>query len=176
MDLKQELAHRSSKVHMIRLAHTVCKEPKLYAELIDLILNAKPPIPQYGAWLLQHCSNIQPELILPHVEPLLNLLTEDIHDGVRRSILRAFTEITLPPSAIGQAADLCFAYLADPKEPVAVRVFAMSVLWGVCKQEPDLIDELVLLIDTVTPTSTAALAARGRMVKKEIVKWGKMNL
>lgn len=173
MELRAELSQRATRAQMIKLAKKICGDKALYHDLIQLIIHAEKPIPQYGAWLLQHCGDENPELIIPYVAELLELIEGEVHDGVRRGVLRSFADIQLPTDTLGKAADLCFHYLEDPKEAVAVRVFAMTVLWNVCKTEPDLMNELKLLIESVTPTGSAALAARGRMVLKEMKKWKK---
>jgi hypothetical protein len=171
MNLKESLQNRLSRAEMVALAKKVCAQEDSFKTLIHLILKGKPPVPQYGAWLLQHCSDQAPQLIKPYVSRLLSLIEGDVHDGVRRGVLRSLEPIDLADKDIGKAADLCFRYLADPKEPVAVRVFAMSILGNICKKEADLIEELTLLIHAVIPTGSAALAARGRMVLKKLARY-----
>lgn len=171
MNLKSILLQRSSKSKIEKVAQQVCLNSVLYQELIELIIKGQPPIPQYGAWLLQHCSNHSPALIRPYVSRLLKLIEGDVHDGVRRGVLRSLALIDLPEPDIGKAADLCFGYLEDPKEAVAVRVFSMSILGNICKKEVELIGELTLLIESVMPTGSAALSARGRMTLKKLSKY-----
>ena len=71
---------------------------------------------------------------------------------------------------MGKVADVCFDYLASPKEAIAIRVFAMEVLFNICKKEPELADELKLLIEDHYPHSSAGFQSKARKVLKSISK------
>lgn len=56
--------------------------------------------------------------------------------------------VTVPKALQGLTTDLCLAFLADAKEPVAIRVFAMTVLANMAAKVPELKNELIPLMKT----------------------------
>jgi hypothetical protein len=58
----------------------------------------------------------------------------------------------------------------DPKEPIAVRVFSMSVLANITRHEPDLKKELRIIIEDQLPFASAGFRARAKKVLKELEK------
>jgi hypothetical protein len=65
--------------------------------------------------------------------------------------------------------DTCFALL-DPKEPIAVRAFSMTVLGNLAAQHPDLKKELRLVIESQLPYGSAGFVARAKKVLKQLEK------
>ena len=61
-----------------------------------------------------------------------------------QNVLRAGDCFYAPKSAQGLVADLCFTFLQDTKEHVAVRVFAMTFLFIHSKTLPELKTNLSL--------------------------------
>ena len=71
-------------------------------------------------------------------------------------------------STTGEAADICFGYLVDHKETIAVRVFAMTVLGNICRREPDLGIELRLVIEEELPYASAGFKSRAKKILAEL--------
>ncbi len=66
------------------------------------------------------------------------------------------------------AATVCFDILASCTEPVANKVFSMTVLTNIAKHEPDIKHELKLLIEEQMTYSTAAFKSRAKTVMNNI--------
>ena len=92
---------------------------------------------------------------------------KDAHVAVKRNIMRLLQDIEIPKPLYGTLTDKCFALL-DPKETIAVRVFSMTVLANIAKQEPDLKKELRIVIEDQLPYGSAGFLSRARKVLKEI--------
>ncbi len=71
--------------------------------------------------------------------------------------------ITIPEALQGTLANLCFEFLAG-SETVAVKVYAMSILANLTQVEPDLKNELKLLIEEQLPYATPAFLSRSHKV------------
>jgi hypothetical protein len=56
--------------------------------------------------------------------------------------------------------------LLDADEPIAVKAFSLTILENVCKKEPDLARELVLIINSQFTYSTAAYKSRAKKILK----------
>ena len=107
----------------------------------------------------------------PHLAKLVkNLQNSDLHVAVKRNTVRFLSNYELPEQLMGIAADCCFKFLANPKETVAVKVHAMTVLYNFCKKEPELSNELKILIEENMLHETAAFQSRGRKILKGLKK------
>lgn len=108
-------------------------------------------------------------MVIPHLKVILNYLKKPgIHDAVKRNTMRLLQFIDIPKRYQGQVAGICFGYLQDAKEPVAIKAFSMTVLASIARQNPDLRQELAIVIEDQLPYGSPAFVSRGRKVLKEI--------
>ena len=63
--------------------------------------------------------------------------------------------------------NICFDYVADVKEAVAVKAFALTVLGNLAKDHSDIIPEIKLLIEEQLPRQTAAFKSRAKRLLKQ---------
>lgn len=171
MDIRESLLEEHSKQQALKIAGWIGKDEDRFAELVALMLNKEYRISQRAAWVLTHCLDQYPELLLPHLDELIqNLRDNTQHQAIRRNTVRALQFVDIPEELLGEAADICFQFLADVNEPVAVRVHAMSVLWNICQKEPELSEELKLIIEDQWEYGSAGFHSRGRKILKAIAK------
>src|SRR5690606_24726523 len=96
-----------------------------------------------AAWSVSYCAEKFPELITPYVRQMVDYLkTEKIHDSIKRNILRTLQNIDIPVAREEDLLELCFGYLMDKKEGVAIRVFSMQILANLAKKYPEIKNEL----------------------------------
>ncbi|MBI5916202.1 MAG: hypothetical protein HY842_12570 [Bacteroidetes bacterium] len=166
--LRDEILREHSKAQTMRIVHHIGDNPTLFDELVKLVLEGEKLVAQRAAWVLRYCTEAHPQLARPHVENLVKNLRNPIHDAVKRNTVSLLETFPVPDELAGEAADILFRFVADPKEPVAVRCFSMTALLNICKNEPDLLEELRLTIEDMMPHSTAGLRSRGSRVLKQI--------
>lgn len=106
------------------------------------------------------------------VPMMVNTLDETLPDWQKRNILRILQYQKIPAAQWGQAADQCLKYLASSEQPVAIKVFSMTVLYNLTKDLPDLARELRLHIEEQFPLGSAGFKARGRKVLQKLEKDG----
>lgn len=168
MDIKKELLKEHSKRQTAKVVNYIGKDPKRFNLLIKIFLTGPYRVTQRAAWPLSYCVEAHPEIIKPHLKSVLKMLDKkDAHDAVKRNILRFLQTIEIPKRLYGIVADRCFT-LMDTKEPIAVRVFAMTVLANIAKQEPDLKKELRIVIEDQLPYASAGFLARARRVLHQL--------
>jgi hypothetical protein len=97
-----------------------------------------------------------------------NLKRPGLHDAVKRNTVRLLQFISLPKSLQGVTAQVCFDLLQNRKEAIAVRVFAMTVLSNIAKDQPALKSELKIIIEDNLPYGSAGFVSRGRKILKEL--------
>jgi hypothetical protein len=74
----------------------------------------------------------------------------------------------VPKRLQGRVIDLCFKYLSDKKEAIAVRAFSMTVLANLTKDSDELRKELKIVIEDHLPYGSPGFTARARKVLKQI--------
>jgi len=102
-----------------------------------------------------------------------NLQRPDLHDAVKRNTVAMLCEFAIPEHLYGEVVSICFDYLADFDTKVGIKCFSMSVIWKICQYEPDLSNELKLLIEEQMEYQTNGFKSRGRKILKAMAKQGK---
>lgn len=172
MNLRAKLSQRPQAEQIHEIVTYIGGSPARFTELIDLVLEGDKVISQYAAWLISHCMQQNPHLILPHLEALIhNLDKPNLNDSVIRSTVKALAVIgDIPEELQGLALQRCFDYLLNPKIVVSIQVHAMQTVFNISKNEPDLLEELKMVIAERMPHGTAGYKARGRRIIKDIDK------
>jgi hypothetical protein len=166
MDIVKALLTEHSKRQTTRIVNYIGANQDRFEILVTAFLSGPYRLTQRAAWPLSCCVQAHPYLIKPHLKKVLAMLERnDTHDAVRRNILRFLQDIEIPRKFYGTITEQCFSFL-DPKEPIAVRVFAMTVLCNIARQEPDLKKELRIIIEDQLPYASAGFISRAKKVLK----------
>jgi hypothetical protein len=169
MNLRKEILREHSKLQAARIQRHVGNDATRFGELVSIFLSGPYRVTQRAAWPLSMCVEKHPELAGPHLKVLLqNLNKENLHDAVKRNTMRLLQYVQVPKRLQGLAADMAFRFLQDPKEPVAVRVFSMTVLANIAREVPELKKELLLILEDQLPYGSAGFLARAKKVIKEL--------
>jgi len=169
MNLVEEILREHTKKQKDKIVRYVGHNPKRFSELVDIFLQGPTLVTQRAAWPLSYCIEQYPDLLKPHFRKILTRLgKKNIHDSVKRNILRMLQFVRVPKAWQGITADLCLTFLADSKEPVAIRVFAMTVLANITIEVPELKNELIPLIEDQLPYASAGFISRGSKVLKQL--------
>ena len=92
------------------------------------------------------------------------------HDAIRRNALRILEDINIPEKYCGELFEITNNYLHDIKEPIAVRAFAISVMFNIAKKYPDLKNEVRHNAESLLHCGIPALESRSRKALKQLVK------
>ncbi len=169
MNLVKEILYEHSKTQKNKIVRYVVNDAKCFAKLVDIFLAGPPRISQHAAWPISYCIEQKPELIKPHLKKLLiRLEKKGQHDSVKRNLVRLLQFIDIPKSLQGKTVNICFDFLNNPKEPIAVRAFSMTVLANLVKENPDLKNEIITVIEDQLPFGSAGFRSRARKVLKEL--------
>ncbi len=169
MNILKELQKDFNKATCNRIVTYIGDDPKRFSILVDAFLNSEYRINQRAAWPLSYSVKKHPELIKPHLKKVItNLKKPKIHDAVKRNTVRFLQFIEIPKSLHGITLDHCFKLLQNKKEPVAIKVFSMSVLANLTKEYPELKGELSAIIEDQMPYGSAGFKARGKKVLKQL--------
>ncbi|MFA6541237.1 MAG: hypothetical protein WCT99_06500 [Bacteroidota bacterium] len=171
MNLENEIRKEHSKRQVVAVAGWIGTDPRRFASLVELFRNGDRLLSRRASWIIGTCGERHPELIEPWISPLLQKAKEEnVHPAVQRNVLRAFQFIDIPKRHRGAVVNLCFDLLSSVDAPVAVKVFSMSVLANIIKKEPDLKNELTLVITQLLPYGTAGMRAREKKILKQLAQ------
>lgn len=169
MDLTKELLKGHSKAQTEKIAKFIGGNPSRFTNLVHVFLAGPYRVTQRAAWPLSICVERNPALVKPHLSALLKHLNKrGIHDAVKRNTVRLLQHIDIPKRSHGKIADLCFRYLTDTNENIAVRVFSMTVLDRIASENPELQRELRMIIEDHLPFASPAYLSRARKILKRL--------
>ncbi|MDB5263760.1 MAG: hypothetical protein JWQ14_3043, partial [Adhaeribacter sp.] len=167
MNIREELLQAYSKAQVLSMAAFIGQDAGRFADLMKLLLGTEYRVTQRAAWVLSHCADQHPALLTPFLPALIANLGQTNLPAVKRNTLRVLQYVTIPEPLQGELANCCFALLAAA-EPVAIKVFAMTVLANLTQQEPDLKNELHLVLEVQLPHASPAFIARARRLMPEL--------
>lgn len=171
MNLALTIAKEHSKAQRDKVVSYIGNNPKRFAELVDVFLCGPYRITQRASWSLSTCVQNHPALVKPHLKKIISYLHQpDQHDAVKRNVLRLLQYVEIPDRYQGEVADVCFQFLSDVKEPVAIRAFSITLLTGLACQLPELKNELIPLIEQRMPYEKPAFVSRGNKALKQLRK------
>jgi hypothetical protein len=128
------------------LAKYVIKH-KLLEELVTCALSENHLLSSRAMWVLAHCSDIDYDSLKKYHSRLIkNLERPGLHNGVIRNTLRLYQEHPVPEKHHSFLLDICYRYLKDPSEAIAVRAFSITVVFHISKPYPELLDELAIVL------------------------------
>jgi hypothetical protein len=165
MDIRQALMAEHSKRQTMAIVEFIGDDPRRFAELMKLLFAGEYRLTQRAAWSMNYCAERRPELIRPYLPKLLDCLKrDDIHDAVKRNIVRLLQYIEIPQRLVGKVYSHCVDLIDNAYEPVAVRAFALTVAARIAKSEPELMNELRLIVRKHLPHTTVAFQKRAREI------------
>jgi hypothetical protein len=153
------------------LAVNVLEEhPERFGDLLELCWLDEYPISMRAARAVQLYCEKYPEDIFPYLnEVVVKTLIANI-TGVRRNFLKIFADhidihrISDP----GPLLNTCFDWLLDGSNPPALKIYAMTIIFKLGKDEPDLLKELAASIEIIMPEGEISLKTCGRKMLQRI--------
>ncbi len=177
MNIEAELKNQSTRRDAEKIARYVSVSRQRMAELMDIFFNGSFRMNQKASWPMNIVADRHPEMVKPYLKQMVDNLDNDVHDAVRRNTIRMLQFIDIPGELLGKVADKCFRFLGSNDQPIAVKVFSMTVLYNICLREPGLANELKLLIEDQIDTGSAGFKSRGKKIltKLEILEEKEQN-
>ncbi|MBL7780408.1 MAG: hypothetical protein JNM22_04255 [Saprospiraceae bacterium] len=160
-----------SKAQTMRIVHWIGADAERLAALIDIFLGDEYRLTQRSAWVVRYVGESHPDMMKPYYPMLLEALNrQPVHDAVKRNTLNVFEDVEIPTEYYDALADHCFNYLADPKEPIAVRCASMTILEKITRQIPELREELRLLLEEQSEFESAGIRSRAKKTLLRVMR------
>lgn len=165
MNIRDALVTEHSKRQTTAIVNYIDGDPTRFRELMGLFLGPVYRVSQRAAWAVSYCIEHDPHLVKPYFKRLIEQLeNEDSHVAVRRNVARLLQFVEIPKRFEGRIFDACYNLTDDPKQPVALRVFAMTVAANIAKNEPELLAELRTMVNKYSSHMSAGFRGRARLV------------
>ncbi len=169
MDFRKKLELGHSRLFTDDIVNEIIAHPEKMDELIQIFIEGPVQITQRSAWSISVVAEKHPELLFNYFDLFIDLLNQpNKHDAVNRNIVRAFQFMDIPTKYEGKVLNVCFNLLNSSNEPIAVKVFCMTVIYNLSKKYPDIIPELKASIETLMPTASSGIKNRGTKILKAI--------
>lgn len=162
MIIEEELIKIQSKTQSLRVAEFIGADRQRFNELMHHFFSDNTFLSHKASMVVGLCVLINSYLLDPYIEKMIQCLNHQVNDALTRNILRTFQFVALPEKYWGEVWEIGYQYLTSPKKPIAIRVFAMTVLVNICKHLPELKQELQIAIEDQLPFGSAGFVSRGK--------------
>jgi hypothetical protein len=168
MNLREEILKEHSKAQCTKIVEWVGNSQQRFNELFRLFLNDEYRVVQRAAWPVSYCVIAYPQLVQQNFHRLIkNLHQPNLHDAVKRNTVRLLQKIDIPKKYQGEVMDICFRYVENPTEAVAIKAFSLTVLGNLAKKYPEIIPEIKLLIEDQLSNQKPAFKSRAKVLWKQ---------
>lgn len=164
MDLLALLQQKYSKDTCTTIVTWVGDAQQRFDVLFQYFLTGNNRVTQMAGWPLTYCIQLYPNFITKHYPQLLQFVQQpNTHHAVKRNTVRLLQFVDIPKKYQGIVMDICFNYVATPKEPVAIKAFALTVLSNLAVTYPEIVPEVVVLIQHQMPHQSPAFIYRAKL-------------
>jgi hypothetical protein len=121
-----------------------------FQEVFDLIFDENKNIAWRAAWVVDHLSRKHVELFSNKMKlKLVNFSQTVTKSGHLRLCLSILLNVGLPDALSGDFINFCFENILNEKTAVAVKALSVKVLSEICKTEPDLRNEVKIVLQNI---------------------------
>lgn len=170
MNIADVLIKEHSLKNTKLISNYICNNTSELKQLLQIFESNNQRLIQRAAWPLLHIANTKICLFLPYIPYLITLLKKPFHSAVKRNVLRVLASLPIKEQYLGKLVNLSFGFLFDPKEPVAIKVYAMQILYNATLKHPDLKQEVILAIQHNLTNGSAGILSRGHKLIKLLKK------
>ncbi|GAB4107634.1 hypothetical protein GCM10028791_00800 [Echinicola sediminis] len=171
MDFLTLIEASHSKSNTAIIVDDIGEDEKKFADLFRIFMKGPYRITQRAAWPLSLIVERHPALLMPYYKEIIYMLKKPgEHDAVRRNLLRVLQDQQIPSAYEGEILELGFEFLQDKQQPIAIRVFAMQVVYNLSDSYPEIKPELKVIIEDMLPYASAGIKSRARKLLAKLNK------
>ncbi len=169
MNLLESLKKSPSSAQYKQMIAFIGEDKQRFSDLTAIYLGGPERITQRAATLLVFFTKKHPQLVIGQLAIILrHFQKEHVTVAIKRNTFRFLQDLPIPKRWQGRVADLCFNYLTSHAEPIAVKVFAMTVLANLAMENKELKNELIPIIEDQMPFGSAGFRNRGARILKRL--------
>lgn len=167
-----DLLFDSSKQVAERATELVGDNQERFKKILNFALEDKEQFAMRAMRVVNLVTDRDPKLIQPYINDLITGLPKYNTIGLRRGIAKVLSEndYEFDEEEAGILVDTCFNWLNDPAEAIALKIYAMQILYNISIVYPEIKPELISSIENEIPKNSPAIRGRGRRILKKLYK------
>ena len=153
------------------VAASAIDNPQVFLRLIEYSFSEDKKLAFRSSWTLTKVCDRYPEMIYPHLNEMVESLPKITNESVQRSFMRIVSLSNFNKIGVkyhGILADFCFKSLRSGFCAIAIKAYAMEILFKLTTIYPELRNELLATINMLQDEGSAGVAARGRQIMKKL--------
>ncbi len=104
----------------------------------------------------------------PYYQEWIEQIDQSNDDAFLRNSFRFFQDVSIPNEVQGKLYSLAFDVFKNPKQAIAIRVFAMTTCMNIAKNYPDLLQETKIAIESLSTQESPAMRSRARSLLSQL--------
>jgi hypothetical protein len=169
VDLEKELLKKQTLVQCNRIIKYIGDKELQFAELMKLFFGGEYRLTQHAAWPMSYCIQKYPILAKPYLKKFIDQLSDsNAHTTAKRNIVRLLQFVEIPKRFHGKLMNICFQFISNPEEAIAVKAFSLSILSNLVKIYPEILPEIKTVIEARWEFETPAFRSRARKILKQV--------
>jgi 8-oxo-dGTP diphosphatase len=153
------------------VAVSAIENPAVFNKLLEYSFSPDKRLAFRASWILTKVCDKYPELIYPFLSQVIESLNKLDNESTLRSFLRIISLSDFEKIKAwqhGLLTELCFNLLNSGFSAIAVKAYAMEILYKLTLIYPDLANELATSIHLLMEDSSAGIASRGRQILRKL--------
>lgn len=167
MNIEEQLHNKEA---MLLYVKSIAQDTKSIKKLIKYTYDKTSKDTSRGAWALAHIDQINSGILSDYHVIMIQCIEKSTNEGLIRNTLKIFEHKRLKGIVEDTLVDICFRYLSEYHWSVAIKVYAMTILYHASLTYPELEKELQDLIENQMPYSSKAFQSRGNKILNKIKK------
>jgi len=169
MNLEKEILKKQSRLQCKKIIKWTGSSTLRFRQLIELFFKGDYRLTQHAAWPMSYCIQNHPALAKPYFKKFLDRLTDShAHPAVRRNIVRLLQFVEIPERYHGKLMDLCFQFISNPEEAIAVKAFSLAILSNLSDLYPEILPEIKVIIEARWETESPAFKSRAKKILNKV--------
>jgi len=170
MSLSEIIMAEHSRAQAVLIADIIIQKPSLLDELMKIIFAEEEPLSRRAAWPLRFIHEEEKCLFNNYFPIIITKLPEIKSVAIQRNLLYILAYSHVPESYYGSLLDFTSKILLNTSSSVASIIYSIDIFYNLSKKEPELLNELKLMIELLLPNATAGVRSKSLRTLKKIEK------
>lgn len=171
MNLEQILSGYYTKAITQKVVKEMIAHPEGITELMLLFQGKNQHISNYAGWIISYLGENNQQLIKKHLPIIIQKLeNDDNHLAMIRNVFRTLQFVDIPKKQEGYVLTKGFEFLNNNNSPIAVKVFAMTVVFHLSVKYPEIEKELTLSLENQLKHASVGFKSRATKILKKLKK------
>jgi len=171
LDLQSMINNLMSMQEAEWVASSAIENPAIFLKLLEFSYSSDKKLAFRASWTLTKVCDKYPEMIYPYLMQIVEALDHLDNESAQRSFLRilSLTDLNrISNKHHGLLTEHCFNALRSGFSAIAIKAYAMEILYQLALKYPELANELSASISMLQGEGSAGILARGRMILKKL--------